>query len=468
MNYDFQARDQLEDIILGSIMLHDMHLACKEIVLVKHKLDKPEYFRTKFNQDVFETILRCWEQDLPTDIVTVSNMRPSEYRVPDNHSYCKGFDINIITMTQRISSAAHLDYHIMILKQYILIDYWNKKAMDILYSRWDNRDVLIVTDNIIEGHNLLLESLIQNIKIDSSNEDLIKSEQENYDRVQNGNIVSIPIGVTEIDEFTGGWQPSELSVVGARPGMGKTTVTLVLATKSSFEYNKKGAFITLEMTKKQLMNKIIAKETGLDYQDIKNYRLTKEQFETVKWWYNYFKTQSKLTIYDMNDCRTLEEIISKISSGGFEYAIIDYLQLVKLGKSINKNGNREQDVAEVSRNLKLTANTLDIPIIALAQLSRSTETRGANKRPMLSDLRESGSLEQDADNVIFLYRDAYYRKVAGEIVPEIEEGNIEWIVAKGRETGTKNFKFHIDLKNYEIKNEFQFNGMEQAPPPPIP
>lgn len=460
MNYDFQHRDQIEDAILGAILI-DNRKSIRDLVR-KHKLDSPLCFRTKFNQDVFEAILKVWDNGFEVDLITVVNFRSDDYRDSQHLNWCNGFDINCITMTQKIASSAHLEHHILLLKQYLLIDFWNSKAEDILNSRWEFRDVFIVGENIIDGYNLLVEQLASGSKKENSS--LKDAARLKFERKQNGELTSVPIGISDIDLFTGGWQDGELTIIGARPGMGKTTVSLICATKTAFNYNRRGAFISLEMSKAQLMNKIIAEKLGLDYQDIKNFRISKEDFDKVLWWYDFFENESPLRIYDINDCRTLGDIERIISEENLEYVFIDYLQLIKLNKAIQKNGNREQEVGEISRTLKLLALEKQIPIIALSQLSRSCESRN-NKRPLLSDLRESGSLEQDADNVVFYYREAYYQEKAGQTVPEVEQGNLEWIMAKGRETGTKAFYINVNFKTNEISSEFKFNGILPPPPP---
>ena len=462
-NYDFKVRDELEDIILGTIISHDSESRMKPL-LMKHGIDDPIYFRSKFNQDVFATILKCWEQDLPADLVTVINLRPSDYREEGSFKPTNMFDANIISMISRVGSSAHFEHHLWIFKQYLVMDYWNDKASDILMNYWDNRDSIQVADNIVQGYNLLIEKFTKGMK-EVNNANVKEKAKEKYEKAISGNVVSVPTGLLSYDSFSGGWQSPELSIIAARPSVGKTTVSLAVAKNSSFYFKRKGLFISLEMTKQQLMNKIISSETGLDYQDIKNYKLSKEDFDKVLWWYDYFETESYLKVIDGSEARTISEIENAIKAIKPDFVMIDYLQLIKMDRKMKQGANREQEVSEISRTLKLFCTEYDIPIIALSQLSRSVDSR-PNKRPILSDLRESGAIEQDADNVIFLYREAYYKEQKDGVnanIPQIEKGNFEWIVAKGRETGTGSFMNNIDFKTFKLSDGFLYNN---APPPP--
>ena len=173
--------------------------------------------------------------------------------------------------------------------------------------------------------------------------------------------------------------------------MGKTSITFASAMKSCYENGKKGAFISLEMSKVQLQNRVIAEITGIDYRKIKALSLTQEEYDKVEKLYDWFDDKSNLKVYDRNDCSSITDIYNLLKSGEFDFGMIDYIQLITLdGKVKSKVGNREQEISEISRALKAMTTEFDIPIIALAQLSRSVESR-PNKRPILSDLRESGS-----------------------------------------------------------------------------
>lgn len=447
MSYDIARRYELERIIIGEILTaNDSQI--KDLTL-RHGINRSTFFRDKVASEVYKIILSLWREDKPVDITTVYDKRPEEYRKDGQSSV---FTNLLISFTQNVVQHAHYEHHLWLLKQYLIAEYWHTKADKIKEDNWDVDDCIEKSDELVEGYQNLFENITSSFKRDNSIEDLKEAARIKFNRAKSGQKVGIPTGLHSIDMFTDGFQPAELNIVAARPGMGKTTVTMLLATKMSYNFNHKGAFLSLEMTKTQLMNRIIAKETGMDYKKIKSQQISEQEFETVLEWYDFFAEKSNLKIED--SLEDLNDIVAYVKENDIKFLIIDYLQLVKV-QSQKKSQNREQDVAHISRTLKQLAKSEDIVVIALAQLSRAVESR-PNKRPLLSDLRESGSLEQDADNVIFLYRDAYYREKNGEVVPDAELGNLEYIIAKGRETGTRNFQLNLNFKINDIEEGFKY------------
>lgn len=468
-NVDYQKRKELEQTILGAILItddnHKMNSQGVNLNLLMHihGYDKPDYFYFEFHKDLYECILKCWKNEISADLVTATALKPLKYKHPELTGI--NFDLETVRLTQMISSAAHIEHHLFILKQYILIEYWNTVSNEIHQNSWDERDVLIVSENIINKYKNLFAKLTDSLqKMD--NKSTADKMRERYEKMLSGQYVTVPWGIREVDEFTGGMHPPELTIVAARPSMGKTTVTLIIAYGASKTHGKKGIFFSLEMTKEQLIGRLAAQEYGFNYKDVRNGKLSPQDFLLL---YNYIKEfEEKGNLLVVDDCRTLSQISSKIIELEPEFVVIDYLQLITLDGNDRVNvGNREQEVGKISKTLKEIAIKRYMPIIALSQLSRAVEMR-ANKRPQLSDLRESGSLEQDADNVIFYYRDAYYREQAGEIVPEIEKGNLEFNMAKGRQTGLRNFKIHINFATYELSDDFKYNSDNYNVPPPPP
>lgn len=240
-----------------------------------------------------------------------------------------------------------------------------------------------------------------------------------------------------------------------------TTMAIISAIKSAFYHNKKVLFCSLEMPKIQLMNKVAAYQLGLDYHKIKKFEYDKFTMGTVFKFYEFLESeQSNLIITDLKEIATISDINNKIKSIKPNLIIVDYLQLVKLEKGIKtKAGNREQEISYISNSLKQIALMHDIPVMALSQLSRSVEAR-TNKRPQLSDLRESGSIEQDADIVIFYYRDAYYKELEGKPFPESERWHLEMKFGKGRDLGTKTLYLDANYITYEVTER-------TSVPPPI-
>lgn len=463
-NYDTQNRIDLEQAVLGSILVDDGQ-GIKELVL-KHGFDNPNFFIEEMHQKIFYCVLKCWENNEKVDLISITKYKFQQ--VKSNSSDSKFFDLKSIQLCQKISSSAHLEFHLLIIKQYVMYDYWNKRADEIINSDWNDRDIFEVSNNIINGYKEIEDKFINGIT--QSGNDILEIQRKKFEKLRNGEYFTIATYIEEFDEFTGGgWHPAELTIVAGRPGMGKTSITMSIAKKASFKNNTKGLFLSLEMTKLQLINRILAPDLGIPYQRIKSLNLSQDEFNKLEEGYKWFFANSPLKVFDRNDANQLYKIIELIKKEKPAFVVIDYLQLIELtNESIRgKVTNREQEISTISKGLKALALELDIPVIALSQLSRAVELR-ANKRPMLSDLRESGSLEQDADNVIFYYRDAYYKKLNGQVVPEAEEGNFEMNLAKGREYGTRKFDCHIDFKTNEITNSNLFEHQDFQKKPPIP
>jgi len=269
----------------------------------------------------------------------------------------------------------------------------------------------------------------------------------------------IPSGFDKLDKLTSGWQPSDLIIVAARPGMGKTALTLSMARNIAVNAKIPVAFFSLEMSSVQLITRLISSETGLPSEKLRTGKLEKHEWEQlhvkVKSLENaplYIDDTPSLSIFDLRaKARRLA------SQQNIKLIVIDYLQLMTAGNN-QKGGNREQEISTISRNLKALAKELDVPVIALSQLSRAVETRGGSKRPLLSDLRESGAIEQDADIVSFIYRPEYYK------IDEWDDdersptaGQAEFIVAKHRNGGLDNIrlKFIGSLGKFDNLDVFE-------------
>jgi replicative DNA helicase len=253
----------------------------------------------------------------------------------------------------------------------------------------------------------------------------------------------LPTGFHKLDELTSGWQPSDLIIIAARPGMGKTAFVLSMARNIAIDAGAGVAVFSLEMSSVQLITRLISSETGLSSEKLRTGKLEKHEWEQLNVKVKdleraplYIDDTPSLSIFDLRaKARRLA------SQHGIKLIVVDYLQLMTAGGSQKGGGNREQEISTISRNLKALAKELDIPVIALSQLSRAVETRGTSKRPLLSDLRESGAIEQDADIVSFIYRPEYYK------IEEWDDeersptaGQAEFIVAKHRNGGLDNIR----------------------------
>ncbi|MFZ0489891.1 MAG: replicative DNA helicase, partial [Salegentibacter sp.] len=268
----------------------------------------------------------------------------------------------------------------------------------------------------------------------------------------------VPSGFDKLDKLTSGWQPSDLIIVAARPGMGKTALTLSMARNIAVGQGIPVAFFSLEMSSVQLITRLISSETSLSSEKLRTGNLEKHEWEQLNVKVKdlekaplFIDDTPSLSIFDLRaKARRLA------SQHGIKLIVIDYLQLMTAGGT-QKGGNREQEISTISRNLKALAKELNVPVIALSQLSRAVETRGGSKRPLLSDLRESGAIEQDADIVSFIYRPEYYKIDEWDDEERSPtEGQGEFIVAKHRNGGLENIrlKFIGHLGKFDNLEDF--------------
>jgi len=285
-------------------------------------------------------------------------------------------------------------------------------------------------------------------------------------RDQDGHLRGIPSGFTELDRITNGWQKAELIILAARPGMGKTAFVLSMARNCAVTFKKSVAFFSLEMSSIQLVTRLISSETELSADKLKKGDLQSYEWEQLHAKINTL-TDAKLLIDD-TPALTVFELRAKCrrlkAQHDIDMVIIDYLQLMSGGG--DGKGNREQEISNISRSLKALSKELDIPVIALSQLSRAVETRGGSKKPILSDLRESGAIEQDADMVIFIYRPEYYK------IDVDEEGNstagiAEICIAKHRNGALKDIPLrfvaqYARFMDIDSGNDFSYAGLNPS------
>ena len=265
----------------------------------------------------------------------------------------------------------------------------------------------------------------------------------------------VPSGFMALDRVTMGWQPSDLIIIAARPSMGKTAFALSMTRNITIDYNKPVGYFSLEMSAQQLEMRLLVAESGLDFRDLRNGQLTPDQRKHLE----TLPLANAPLFIDDTPALSIFEFRSKARRLKLQHdvqlIIIDYLQLMT-GPSETR-GNREQEVSAISRSLKSIAKELNIPIIALSQLNRSVETRGGNKRPQLSDLRESGAIEQDADIVAFIHRPEYYGIHHDEDGIELQPGTTEIIVAKHRNGAVEDVKLRF------IKEQAKFTNLDDVP-----
>jgi replicative DNA helicase len=427
-----QAVD-LEEAVLGALMLEKDALT--DVIEILH----PEAFYKDSHRMIFSAIHRLFHRPEPVDILTVTNELKKSGELD-----MVGGPFAITQLTNRVASAANIKYHThIILQKHIQRELIRISSETIKDAYEDTTDVFSLLDRIEKN---IYDVTSGNIKKNYQAMNAMVSEAykqiEEAKKIGSG-INGVESGFTELDRITSGWQKSDLVVIAARPGMGKSALVLSLARNSAVEFKKPVAVFSLEMNSIQLVQRLIASETGIDSDKLKKGKLNDIEWKQLVTMTGklsdapiYIDDSAALSIFDFRSkCRRLK------LEHDVQLIIIDYLQLMR-GETDNKNGNREQEISLISRSLKAIAKELNVPIIALSQLSRAVETRGGTKRPQLSDLRESGAIEQDADMVIFIYRPEYYDLHEDES-GQSTKGMAELIIAKHRNgtTGSVKLKF---------------------------
>jgi replicative DNA helicase len=441
-----QAID-LEEVVLGAMMIDKKGV--DEVIDIL----SPEAFYKDAHKIIFEAIFKLFENSEPVDLLTVSSQLKKDEKLD-----LAGGDFYLISLTQRVSSSAHIEFHARIILQKYIQRSLIKLSSEIIEEAYDEtKDVFDLLDN---AEAKLYEVTQGNVKKSTETaQSLVIQAKKKIEEISNKEGMSgIPSGFDKLDKLTSGWQPSDLVIVAARPGMGKTAFTLTMARNVAVNSNIPVAFFSLEMSSVQLITRLISSETGLSSEKLRTGKLEKHEWEQLN---VKVKTLEKAPLFiDDTPSLSIFDLRAKArrlaSQYGIKMIMIDYLQLMTAGGS-QKGGNREQEISMISRNLKALAKELNIPVIALSQLSRAVETRGGSKRPLLSDLRESGAIEQDADIVSFIYRPEYYKIDEWDDEERSPtEGQGEFIVAKHRNGGLENIrlKFIGHLGKFDNLDDF--------------
>lgn len=441
-----QAID-LEEVVLGAMMIDKKGV--DEVIDIL----SAEAFYKDAHKHIFESIFKLFENSEPVDLLTVSSQLKKDQKLD-----LIGGDFYLISLTQRVSSSAHIEFHARIILQKYIQRSLIKISNEIIEDAYDEtQDVFDLLDT---AEAKLYEVTQGNVKKSTeSAQSLVIQAKKKIEEISNQEGMSgIPSGFDKLDKLTSGWQPSDLVIVAARPGMGKTAFTLTMARNVAVESNIPVAFFSLEMSSVQLITRLISSETGLSSEKLRTGKLEKHEWEQLN---VKVKTLEKAPLFiDDTPSLSIFDLRAKArrlaSQYGIKMIMIDYLQLMTAGGS-QKGGNREQEISMISRNLKALAKELSIPVIALSQLSRAVETRGGSKRPLLSDLRESGAIEQDADIVSFIYRPEYYKIDEWDDEERSPtEGQGEFIVAKHRNGGLENIrlKFIGHLGKFDNLDDF--------------
>ena len=441
-----QAID-LEEVVLGAMMIDKKGV--DEVIDIL----SPDAFYKDAHKYIFEAIFKLFENSEPVDLLTVSSQLRKDEKLD-----IVGGDFYLISLTQRVSSSAHIEFHARIILQKYIQRSLIKISNEIIEEAYDEtKDVFDLLDN---AEAKLYEVTQGNVKKSTETaQSLVIQAKKKIEEISNKEGLSgIPSGFDKLDKLTSGWQPSDLVIVAARPGMGKTALTLTMARNIAVNNNIPVAFFSLEMSSVQLITRLISSETGLSSEKLRTGKLEKHEWEQLN---VKVKTLEKAPLFiDDTPSLSIFDLRAKArrlaSQYGIQLIVIDYLQLMTAGGS-QKGGNREQEISTISRNLKALAKELNVPVIALSQLSRAVETRGGSKRPLLSDLRESGAIEQDADIVSFIYRPEYYKIDEWDDEERSPtEGQAEFIVAKHRNGGLDSIrlKFIGHLGKFDNLDDF--------------
>lgn len=427
-----QAVD-IEETVLGALMLE------KDALTTVIDILKPASFYDDRHAKIYEGIVQLFNKSEPVDIMTVT----AQLRKNGTLEIAGGA-YHIANLTTRVNSAANIEYHARIITEHAI------KRELIRISAKIQEDAFEDTEDVFElldrTEQALFEISESNIKKNYAGMQQLMHEailEIEARKEHKDGLTGIPSGFTELDRVTAGWQPSDLVIIAARPAMGKTAFVVSAMRNAAVDFGEGVAIFSLEMSSIQLVNRLISAEAELESDKIKKGNLADHEWEQL-----VHKT-SRLTeapiFIDDTPGLSILELRAKCrrlkAQHDIKMIIIDYLQLMSgdSSKSGGGGGNREQEIASISRALKGIAKELNVPVIALSQLSRAVETRGGDKRPQLSDLRESGSIEQDADMVMFLYRPEYYDITEDEDgLPTAGTGEV--IIAKHRNGSLENVK----------------------------
>lgn len=470
-----QAID-IEKVVLGALMID------KDAFTVVSEIINPETFYEARHQKIYEAVQSLNLQEKPVDIMTVTEELRHKGTLED-----VGGPAYVVELSSQVASSAHIEYHAHILAQKFLarqlIQFASMIETDAFDETVDVDDLMQKAEGAlfeISQKNMLQDYVQIDTIVDQAHQLLLQASN------REGGLTGVPSGFRKLDDITAGWQPSDLVIIAGRPAMGKTSFALSIAKNVAIDYRKPIAFFSLEMNNVQLVNRLISNVCSIPGNKILNGQLTPDEWERFD--SNIRKMQGAPIYVDDTPGLSIFELRTKarrlVREHGIELLMIDYLQLM------NANGmrfnSRQEEVSTISRSLKGLAKELNIPVLALSQLSRAVEQRDGpeGKRPQLSDLRESGAIEQDADMVLFVHRPEYYHILQDEKGNDLH-GMAQIIIAKHRKGATGdvllNFRgeytrfsnpedidFNAPLPDDSIGGEIMGSKMNDGPLPPPP
>jgi replicative DNA helicase len=418
---------EAEQSVLGSLLIDP------DVILKVSSFLRPEDFYRETHQAIYRAMLALHERRLPTDLITVVDElgRQNQLDLVGGAAY-------LTSLINMVPTSIHAEHYARIVERTSLMRRLITAAGQIAALAYEEREE---ADEVIDRAEQILFEVSQR-RVSKSLVPISEIIKKYYDRIEylvehRDETLGVPTGFADLDRLLGGLQPSDLIIIAARPGVGKTSLATSIACNAALKHNAVVAIFTLEMSAEQLVQRMIASNAGLDSQRLRLGRIEDmewEQFTRVS------GTLADTAIFiDDTPSPSPMEVRTKARRLAAEYdldlIIIDYLQLMQSGE--RRSENRVQEISYISRSLKSLARELHVPVIALSQLSRAVESR-QDKRPQLSDLRESGSIEQDADVVMFIYRDEMYN----EDTERVHIADI--IVAKHRNGPTDTISLRFD------------------------
>ncbi|MCM1320408.1 MAG: replicative DNA helicase [Muribaculaceae bacterium] len=432
---------ELEEMVLGALMLEkDAYTEVCDLLV-------PDAFYDPRNQKIYDAISRLGANQRPIDMLTVIEQLRSDGTLDE-----VGGAVAITDLTARVTSAAHIEYHARIIAQKYLARRLIAFSSSVQTSAFDESND--IDDLLQKAEGELFEISQTQLKREVVQVDSVITQAlqqiDAASKITSG-LSGLPSGYTDLDKLTSGWQNDNLIIIAARPAMGKTAFVLSMAKNMAVDYNIPVGVFSLEMSNIQLVNRLISNVCEITGDKIRSGRLDDSEWQRLNSRVNYL-FGAPLYI-DETPGLSITELRTKarrlVREHDVKIIIIDYLQL--MNATGMKFGSREQEVSTISRSLKALSKELKIPIIALSQLNRSTETR-EDKRPVLSDLRESGAIEQDADFVAFIHRPEYYTRSSTDAEGNDIRGLAEFIVAKHRAGQVDTIKMRFVDKYVRFEN----------------
>jgi len=451
---------ELEEAVLGALMLDNEALSDTIDIL------KPEYFYKIEHQKIFDSIIVLFNESKPVDILTIIEQLKKSGELENI-----GGAFYITQLTNNVASSANTEYHARIIVEKFIQRSLIQISSSIIKDSFDETiDVFDLLSNAEQELFSVTEGSLR--KSYSKMSELISSAINNIEELKNkeDGLSGVPSGFSRLDRVTSGWQKSDLVIIAARPGMGKTALALSMCRNIAINHKTPIGIFSLEMSTDQLVNRLISSESEIPSNKLRKGNL--EEYEFVQL-HEKIKDLAEAPIYiDDTPGLSVFELRAKarrlVKNHGVKIIIVDYLQLMTAGG--NKIGNREQEISTISRSLKGIAKELKIPVIALSQVNRGVESRtSTSKRPILADLRESGAIEQDADIVTFIYRPEYYKIYEWENADD-SRGQAEIIIAKHRNGPLDNIRLKFinilakfsDLDYFDGVNEEENLGDEPS------